>query len=46
MQISEAGVLTIGDIQREDAGAYKCSAASYAGRVSAVAQVAVNGRWI
>uniref|UniRef100_A0A1B6E548 Uncharacterized protein n=2 Tax=Clastoptera arizonana TaxID=38151 RepID=A0A1B6E548_9HEMI len=41
-QISEVGVLTISDIQREDEGTYKCIAANYAGRVSAVAQVTVN----
>ncbi|XP_054274117.1 peroxidasin-like isoform X2 [Macrosteles quadrilineatus] len=41
-QISEAGTLTISRVAREDAGAYKCSAANFLGRVSSVAQLRVN----
>ncbi|PSN40372.1 Peroxidasin, partial [Blattella germanica] len=42
IQISSDNTLTISDIQREDAGTYKCSAANFVGRITAVAYVKVN----
>ncbi|KAG8309246.1 hypothetical protein J6590_090756, partial [Homalodisca vitripennis] len=41
-QITDPGTLTITGIEREDAGAYKCSAANFVGRISTVVQVRVN----
>ncbi|XP_069701170.1 peroxidasin [Periplaneta americana] len=41
-QISSDNTLTITDIQREDSGTYKCSAANFVGRITSVAYVKVN----
>lgn len=45
VQISSDNTLTISNIQREDAGSYKCSAANFVGRVTSVAHVKVNGKY-
>jgi len=34
----------ISNVQREDAGSYKCSAANFVGRITSVANVKVNGK--
>jgi len=44
VQISSDNTLTISNIQREDAGSYKCSAANFVGRITSVAYVKVNGK--
>jgi hypothetical protein len=44
VQISSDNTLTISDVQREDAGSYKCSAANFVGRITSVAYVKVNGK--
>jgi len=44
VQISNDNTLTISNIQREDAGSYKCSAANFVGRITSVAYVKVNGK--
>ncbi|XP_021933010.1 peroxidasin isoform X6 [Zootermopsis nevadensis] len=41
-EISSDNTLTITDVQREDAGHYKCSAANFVGRITSVANVKVN----
>nr|CAD7588585.1 unnamed protein product [Timema genevievae] len=42
IQITPDNTLTITDIRREDSGIYKCTASSFVGRITAVAQVRVN----
>jgi len=44
VQISSDNTLTITNIQREDAGSYKCAAANFVGRITSVAHVKVNGK--
>jgi hypothetical protein len=44
MQISSDNTLIITNIQREDAGPYKCSAANFVGRITSVATIKVNGK--
>jgi hypothetical protein len=44
VQISSDNTLTIADVQREDAGSYKCSAANFVGRITSVAHIKVNGK--
>nr|CAD7426504.1 unnamed protein product [Timema monikensis] len=42
VKITPDNTLTITDIRREDSGIYKCTASSFVGRITAVAQVRVN----
>lgn len=44
VQISSDNTLTISNVQREDVGSYKCSAANFVGRITSVAYVKVNGK--
>lgn len=43
-QIDSDNTLVIRNIERDDIGTYKCHAANYVGRISAVALVKVNGK--